>query len=107
MLLSVKYFYFGVDIPVMDEDAKTRFKWKFYRLTIQLNIIILLVAVSIIVFFIFHSPYSVPIIIGMLFLAVILLWDFFKKYKKTKAWLDEHAMLDAGSGDYHVKEDEG
>jgi hypothetical protein len=28
----------------------------------------------------------------MLFLAVIISWDFFKKYKKTKAWLDEHAV---------------
>jgi flagellar basal body-associated protein FliL len=76
----------------MDEDEKTRFKWKFYLLTIQLNIIILLVAVSVIVFFIFRSPYSVPIIIGMLSLAVIISWNFFKKYKKTKAWLDEHAV---------------
>ncbi|MCJ7742491.1 MAG: hypothetical protein MUO95_07415 [Methanoregula sp.] len=78
----------------MDEDAKTRFKWKFYRLTIQLNIIILLVAVSIIVFFIVHSPYTVPIIIGMLFLAVILSLDFFKKYKETKKWLDKQPEKD-------------
>jgi len=73
----------------MEEDAKTRFKWKFYHLTIELNIIILLVAMSIIVFFIFHSPYSIPIIIGMLIVAFILSLDFFKKYKATKKWLDE------------------
>ena len=83
----------------MDEDAKTRFKWKFYRLTIQLNIIILLVAVSIIVFFIFHSPYSVPIIIGMLFLALILSLDFFKKFKETKKWLGEQQEKDKKKND--------
>ena len=78
----------------MEEDAKTRFKWKFYRLTIELNIIILLVAMSIIVFFIFHSPYSIPIIIGMLIVAFILSLDFFKKYKETKKWLDEQPEKD-------------
>jgi Ca2+/Na+ antiporter len=83
----------------MDEDAKNRFKYKFYRLTVELNIIILLVAVSIIVFFIVHSPYSVPIIIGMLILALILSLDFFKKYKETKKWLDKQPEKD--------KKDEG
>jgi len=78
----------------MDEDAKTRFKWKFYRLTIQLNIIILTVAISVIVFFIFHSPYSIPIIIGMLILALILSLDFYKKYKETKKWLEEQPEKD-------------
>ena len=76
---------------MMDEDAKTAFKWKFYRLTIQLNIILLLVAVSVIVFFIIHSPYTVPFIFGILILALILSWDFFKRYRKTKKWLEEHA----------------
>jgi hypothetical protein len=78
----------------MEEDVKTRFKWKFYRLTLELNIIILLVAMSIIVFFILHSPYSIPIIIGMLILAFILSLDFFKKYKDTKKWLDEQPEKD-------------
>jgi Ca2+/Na+ antiporter len=78
----------------MEEDVKTRFKWKFYRLTLELNIIILLVAMSIIVFFILHSPYSIPIIIGMLILAFFLSLDFFKKYKDTKKWLDEHPEKD-------------
>jgi len=78
----------------MDEDAKTRFKWKFYRLTIQLNIIIFLVAASVIVFFIFRSPYIIPLIIGMLILVLILSLDFFKKYKETKKWLGEQTEKD-------------
>jgi Ca2+/Na+ antiporter len=73
----------------MEEEAKTQFKGKFYRLTVELNIIILLVAMSIIVFFILHSPYTIPIIIGILILAFVLSLDFFKKYKDTKKWLDE------------------
>ena len=83
----------------MEEDVKTRFKWKFYHLTIELNIIILLVAMSIIVFFIFHSPYSIPIIIGMLIVAFILSLDFFKKYKATKKWLDEQPEKEKNDND--------
>jgi putative effector of murein hydrolase LrgA (UPF0299 family) len=78
----------------MDEGTKTRFKWKFYRLIIELNIIILLLAVSIMVFFIFHSPYIIAIIIGMLIVALILTLDFLKKYKETKKWLDEQPEKD-------------
>jgi len=83
----------------MDEDAKNRFKWKFYRLTIQLNIIILLIALSVIVFFIIHSPYSVLVIICMLFLALFLALDFFKKYKETKKWLGEQPQKDKKEND--------
>jgi len=83
----------------MEEDVKTRFKWKFYHLTIELNIIILLVAMSIMVFFIFHSPYSIPIIIGMLIVAFILSLDFFKKYKATKKWLDEQPEKEKNDND--------
>jgi Ca2+/Na+ antiporter len=75
----------------MDENAKAQFKWKFYRLTVELNIIILLVAMSIPVFLIIQSPYTVLIILGMLVLALFLLMDFIKKYRETKAWLDDNA----------------
>lgn len=71
----------------MEENAKTQFKWKFYRLTIELNIIVMLVALSIIIFFIVHSPYTLPAVIAMLVLALILSLDFSKRYKETKAWL--------------------
>jgi Ca2+/Na+ antiporter len=75
----------------MDEKAKARFKWKFYRLTVELNIIVLLVAISIPVFLIIHSPYTVPVIMGLLALALVLSLDFIKKYRETKAWLDDNA----------------
>jgi hypothetical protein len=75
----------------MDENAKAQFKWKFYRLTLEINIIVLLVAMSIPVFLIIHSPYTVPVIIGMLALALILSLDCIKKYRETKVWLDDNA----------------
>ena len=86
----------------MDENAKARFKWKFYRLTVEINIIVLLVAMSIPIFLIIHSPYTVPVIIGMLALALILSLDFIKKYRETKVWLDDNAEKEKE----HKKENE-
>lgn len=75
----------------MDEKAKAQFRWKFYRLTVELNIIILLIAMSIPVFIIIQSPFTVPLIVIMLAVALVLLLDFVKKYRETKAWLDDNA----------------
>ena len=86
----------------MDENAKAQFKWKFYRLTVEINIIVLLVAMSIPLFLIMHSPYTVPVIIGMLALALILSSDFIKKYRETKVWLDDNAEKEKE----HKKEDD-
>jgi len=83
---------------MMDEQTKTQFKWKFYRLTIELNIIVLLVAVSVLAFFIVHSPYTVPLICGLLILAFVIALDFFRKYHETKAWLDVNAGKEDESG---------
>jgi len=71
----------------MEEDAKAQFRWKFYGLTVELNIIVMLVALSIIVFFIIHSPYIPVAILAMLVLALVLSLDFVKRYRSTKAWL--------------------
>jgi len=71
----------------MEEDAKARFRWKFYGLTVELNIIVLLVALSITVFFIVRSQYTLPAIIVMLMLALVLSFDFANRYRQTKAWL--------------------
>lgn len=75
----------------MDEKAKAQFRWKFYRLTVELNIIILLIAMSIPVFIIIQAPFTIPVIIGMLAVALVLFLDFFRKYRETKAWLDDNA----------------
>jgi len=75
----------------MDEKTKSRFRWKFYGLAVQLDIIILLVAMSIPVFLIIHSPYTLPLVIAMLATALVLSIVFFRKYRATKAWLDDTA----------------
>jgi len=75
----------------MDEKEKSQFRWKFYGLAVQLDIIILLVAMSIPVFLIIHSPYTVPLVIVMLATALVLSLDFLRKYRATRAWLDDTA----------------
>ena len=76
----------------MDEKAKNDFRWKFYRLAVELNIIILLVAVSVLIFFIFPQRWETiryPLIVVMLVIAGILTLDFRKRYAQTKGWLHE------------------
>jgi len=74
----------------MDETTKEQFKWKFYRLAVQLNAIILLVALVIISVFLLPPLYGVPAAIVMLVIALVLSWNFVMSYRSTKAWLDEH-----------------
>ena len=74
----------------MDEESKKQFKWKFYRLTIQLNAIVLLVAISIISLFLIPDRYRLLVTIVSLLIAAVLSFDFVKKYRETKAWLDVH-----------------
>lgn len=74
----------------MDEPAKEQFKWKFYRLALQLNAIILLVALSVLALFLVPLSYRFPAIALMLVVAGVLSWNFVKQYRMTKAWLHEH-----------------
>jgi chromate transport protein ChrA len=74
----------------MDETAKEQFKWKFYRLAVQLNAIILIVALTVVACFLVPNPYKIPAIIVMLALALVLSWNFIINYRLTKEWLDEH-----------------
>lgn len=74
----------------MDEKSKEQFKWKFYRLAIQLNAIILLVALSLLFAFLMPAPYKIPVVAVLLIVAAVLAWNFVGKYRATKAWLDEH-----------------
>ncbi|MDD4483708.1 MAG: hypothetical protein PHD55_04995 [Methanoregula sp.] len=74
----------------MDETSKEQFKWKFYRLAVQLNAIILLVALAILFLFLAPEPYRLPAVVVMLVVAAVLSWNFIGKYRATKAWLHEH-----------------
>jgi hypothetical protein len=74
----------------MDETAKEQFKWKFYRLAVQLNAIILLVALAVLSWFLVPAPYGIPASAVMLLVALVLSWNFVISYRLTRAWLDEH-----------------
>jgi hypothetical protein len=74
----------------MDEDNKKKFKTKFYFLAVQLNAIILIFAVGVMLLFIGPVQYRIPIFIITLLITLTLSFNFIKKYKETKAWLDEH-----------------
>ena len=76
----------------MDQNAKDQFRWKFYHLAVELNITILLVAVSVLFFFLLPErleTYRLPVIAIMLIIAAILALDFRKRYHMTKAWLHQ------------------
>ena len=76
----------------MDANAKDLFRWKFYRLAVELNIIILLVAMSVLIFFILPERlerYRLLLTVIMLLAAAIISLDFRKRYQETKIWLQE------------------
>jgi len=75
----------------MDEPTKLEWKWKFYKLAILLNAIILLVALSILALFLVPDPYRLTGSIAALLLALLLAIRFRRNYRLTKAWLEEHA----------------
>jgi cell division protein FtsW (lipid II flippase) len=76
----------------MEQKAKDQFRMKFYRLAVQLNIIILLVVVPVLFLFIFPSRFETfryPVIAVMLLAALILAINFRTNYHETRAWLHE------------------
>jgi hypothetical protein len=76
----------------MDPQAKDQFRWKFYRLAVELNIIILLVAVSVLFLFILPArleSFRLPLVAVMLLAAALISIDFRKRYRETRAWLHQ------------------
>jgi hypothetical protein len=78
----------------MDQASKEQFKWKFWILTIILNVIVLLVAIAVIGLFKVPAPYTLPFSGGCLVVAGLLGWKFKKMYALTREWLDEHSGND-------------
>jgi uncharacterized membrane protein len=75
----------------MDEATKLQFKWKFYRLAIQLNIVVLMVAAAFMVLFKAPEGLAVPGFLAIFMAAAAMGLYFRHNYHATKAWLDEHA----------------
>ena len=64
----------------MDAKAKEQFRWKFYSLALQLNAIILLVALAVLSFFLVPLQYRYPAVAILLVAAGVLTYSFWKKY---------------------------
>jgi uncharacterized membrane protein YqjE len=75
----------------MDAETKELLRLKFYKLTLQLNAVILLAALAVMALFIAPEPYRLPVVLAMILLMAYLAITFTRKYHETKAWLYEHA----------------
>jgi len=71
----------------MDDSAKQIFKMKFAKLTIMLNVIILLASLSVIAFFGVIPFYSMIIAAVCAVSAVLLAIIFKRHYERDKSWL--------------------
>lgn len=72
----------------MDEATKERFKWKFYKLTLVLNVIILLAALGVIALFKAPFDLNIPFSLGLFAATAALSVLFMRMYRVEKAWLD-------------------
>ena len=71
----------------MDLATKERFKWKFYRLTVMLNVIILLVAIAVIALLRAPEEYRLPAFLLLVSFAALLSVYFWRQYQSTREWL--------------------
>jgi hypothetical protein len=68
----------------MDEPTKERFKWKFYKLAVVLNLIVILIAVGFIALFKAPQGFAIPLALIFFILAAISGYYFRKGYRATK-----------------------
>ena len=74
----------------MEEHAKESFKWKFWYMTMLLNLTILFYALVIIFLLIIPAPYKIPGSILFFIAAIIMTWLSRRIYFQTKGWLDQN-----------------
>jgi hypothetical protein len=74
----------------MDETRRQVFKWKFTRLTLLLNLIVLLIAVSVLVAFMLPPGANLPIAALLAAAAAGLAIYFMRLYRTTKEWLEKN-----------------
>jgi uncharacterized membrane protein YidH (DUF202 family) len=75
----------------MDEATKERFRLKFYVLAVIINLLVLLVAGAVVIYFKGPPELNEVLALVLAAIAIILALYFIKRYRATKAWLDEHA----------------
>lgn len=74
----------------METETKEQWRWKFYRLALHLNAVILCAALTVMAVLKAPDPFRIPAIVILVILDVFLLFTFYRNYYITKAWLDEH-----------------
>jgi positive regulator of sigma E activity len=74
----------------MDEATKERFKMQFYFLAVIINLIVLIVAGAVIAYL--KGPPDLNEVFAAVLAAIAIVMAFFfvRRYRATKAWLDEH-----------------
>ncbi len=75
----------------MDPATKDKFKWKFYRLQLLINIVVILIAVAVISLFLAPVNLRIPVAAMLILAAIVLGFFTWKRYKETKAWLEEQS----------------
>jgi uncharacterized membrane protein HdeD (DUF308 family) len=70
----------------MDDATKERFKWKFYKLTLLLNVVILGYALAVIALFMGRA-YALPLFGLLVVTSSVLAFVFMQQYRREKAWL--------------------
>lgn len=74
----------------MDEGIRQQWKWKFYRVVLHLNTVILMIGATVLAAILAPEPCRLPMVAILLILDIILIFTFNRNYRATKAWLDEH-----------------
>lgn len=75
----------------MNESAKEQFKWRFWHLTVILNVIILMIAFIPISLFLFPVPFRVPGAVISILVCILVSVYFKKQYYKTKDWIEKNS----------------
>lgn len=75
----------------MDEATKERFKLQFYFLAVIINLIVLVIAGAVVVYLKGPSDLNEVLAVILAAIAIVMAVYFVRRYRATKAWLDEHA----------------
>jgi positive regulator of sigma E activity len=74
----------------MDDATKERFKLKFYSLAVIINVIVLIIAGAVVVYLKGPPDLNEVLAVVLAAIAIVMAFFFVRRYRETKAWLDEH-----------------
>ena len=74
----------------MDTETRELWRWKFYRLALHLNAVILCAALTVMAVLKAPDPFRIPLVAILIILDIFLSYTFYRNYFITRAWLDEH-----------------